>query len=226
MRHLAVQVIALALAACSSPPGRRSEVHAVGSAQARAPELQTVVQFLLGAAANDFHTHRSPGASRFRQLRIGRVVNPDGTGQYILCGQFLPAHGEGTADWTPFATIKTSGYEQWIGARAGSYCEESTVRWEDEVGDLSSSLRVALLRCDRAQARPSEGGGASAKNAQTADERGERGVHRTYGRPASYRDGIRRGRRPAMPRAYHWRYSREASRWMRRRRRRRSVQGR
>ncbi len=144
MRHPAVLVTALALTACSAPPGTRSEPHAASSAQALAPELQTVVQFLLGAAASEFHTHRSPEASRFRSVRIGRVVSPDGTGRYILCGQFLPAHREGTADWTPFATIKTSGYEQWIGAQAGGYCQSSSVIWEDKVGDLSSSLQSRL----------------------------------------------------------------------------------
>jgi hypothetical protein len=148
MRYPAVLVTALALNACSAPPGTRTESRAESSAQGLAPELQTVVQFLLGVAADEFHTHPSPGASRFRGVRLGRVVSPDGTGPYILCGQFLPAHGEGTADWTPFATIKTSAYEQWIGAQAGGYCQSSSVIWEDTVGDLSSSLqsRLASLR--------------------------------------------------------------------------------
>ena len=69
-----------------------------------------------------------------------------GEEQYLLCGLFLPAPESGNAEWMPFATIKTSGYEQWIGAQAVSYCQGSSVVWEE--GDLSSSLesRLASLR--------------------------------------------------------------------------------
>ena len=88
-----------------------------------APELQTAVQFLLGAAADDFHTHGSPRAALFRNVRIGHVVGSDGTRRYVLCGLCSPA---GKADWTPFATIKTSGYEQWIGVQAGAVLPEPT----------------------------------------------------------------------------------------------------
>ena len=46
------------------------------------------------------------------------------------------------------ATIKTSGYEQWIGVQAGGYCQSPPVVWDENVGDLSSSLasRLASLR--------------------------------------------------------------------------------
>jgi hypothetical protein len=65
----------------------------------------------------------------------------------MLCGEFLPAQEGGKAEWMPFATIKTSGYEQWIGAQAAGLCHGASVIW-DKVGDLSSSLqsRLALLR--------------------------------------------------------------------------------
>jgi hypothetical protein len=43
----------------------------------------------------------------------------------------------------PFATIKTSGYEQWIGAQAVGFCQRSSVIW-DKAGDLSSSLQSRL----------------------------------------------------------------------------------
>src|SRR6185503_1142506 len=54
-----------------------------------------VVQFLLAAAATDFHTHRPPDPVRFRDVRIGRVMTPGGEEQYMLCGQFLPAQEGG-----------------------------------------------------------------------------------------------------------------------------------
>jgi hypothetical protein len=145
MRYFAVLFATLVLAACSTAPATRSESQ--GVSPALAPELQRssldpVVQFLLTSAATDFHIHR-PSAVRFRDVRIGHVMTPSGEEQYMLCGQFLPAHEGGKAEWTPFATIKTSGYEQWLGAQAASFCQGSSVIWDKE-GDLSSSLQSRL----------------------------------------------------------------------------------
>jgi hypothetical protein len=147
MRFLAVLVITLVLAACSTAPATRSESQAVSPAQVLAPEVQRgsidpIVQFLLTAAATDFHT-RPPDPGRFRDVRVGHVMTPSGEEQYMLCGQFLPAQEGGMAKWTPFATIKTSGYEQWIGAQATAFCQRSSVIWDKE-GDLSSSLQSRL----------------------------------------------------------------------------------
>jgi hypothetical protein len=100
------------------------------------------VDFLLTAAATDFHAHRPPDPVRFRAVRIGRMTTVSGAAQYMLCGEFLPSADGGTANWTPFATIKTSGYEQWIGAQALGFCQGSGVAWDN--GDLSSSLQRRL----------------------------------------------------------------------------------
>jgi len=148
MRYLAVLFTALALAACSTAPVTRSETQAVSPARVLTPEPQkasidSVVQFLLAAAATDFHTHRPPDPVRFRDVRIGHVMTPGGEEQYMLCGQFLPAREGGDAEWTPFATIKTSGYEQWNGAQAAGFCQQSSVIWDKE-GDLSSLLQGRL----------------------------------------------------------------------------------
>ncbi|SRR6266496_3292454 len=152
MRYLAILFTTLGLAASSTAPVTPGESQAVSPIQARAPELQqasidSVAQFLLTAAATDFRTHRPRDSVRFRNVRIGHVVTPSGKERYMLCGQFLPAQEGSTAEWTPFATIKTSGYEQWIGAQAAGFCRGSSVIW-DKVGDLSSSLqsRLASLR--------------------------------------------------------------------------------
>ena len=148
MRYLAVLSATLVLAACSTAPVTRSGSPAASPAQVLTPELQKasidpVVQFLLTAAATDFHTHRPPDPVRFRDVRIGHVTTQSGEKRYMLCGQFLPAQGGGNAQWTPFATIKTSGYEQWVGASAAGFCQGSSVIW-DNVGDLSSSLQSRL----------------------------------------------------------------------------------
>jgi len=137
MRYLAVLFTTLGLAACSRASVTRSESQAVSST------IDSVGRFLLTAAATDFHTHRPPDPVRFRDVRIGQVMTPSGEEQYILCGQFLPAQEGGKAEWTPFATIKTSGYEQWIGAQAAVVCQGSSVIW-DKVGDLSPSLQSRL----------------------------------------------------------------------------------
>jgi hypothetical protein len=115
-------------------PVTRSESQAVSPA---------VVQILLTAAATDFHTHRPPGPVRFRDVRTGYLITPSGEKEYRLCGQFLPAQEAGKAEWTPFATIKTSDYEQYLGAQAAAYRQDSSVIW-DNVGVLSSSLQSRL----------------------------------------------------------------------------------
>jgi len=120
----------------------------VSPAATPAPEQQktsvdSVLDVLLTAAATDFHTHRPPDPSGFRGVRLGHVLTPDGGTQYMLCGEFLPAQKEGTAQWTPFTTIKTSGYEQWLGGQAAGFCRDSSVIW-DKVGDLSSLLQSRL----------------------------------------------------------------------------------
>lgn len=148
MRYLAILFATLVLAAWSMAQVTRSDSPAATPTQALAPGLQkasidSVAQFLLSAAATDFHLHRPQDPVRFRDVRLGRSINPKGEDQYMLCGQFLPAQEGGKAEWTPFATIKTSGYEQWIGGRAAGFCQDSTVIW-DKMSDLSSLLQSRL----------------------------------------------------------------------------------
>lgn len=101
------------------------------------------MEFLLRSAANDFHAH-PPVVERFRHVHFGHALTPAGAKQYQLCGEFLPQAGEGKAKWTPFATIKTSGFEQYLGVQAASWCRGSKfVQDRDE--DLSSSLQTRLV---------------------------------------------------------------------------------
>ncbi len=67
-------------------------------------------------------------------------MTPGGVEQYMLCGQFLSAREGGRPEWMLFATIKTSGYEQWVGARAAGFCQDPAVMW-DRVGDLAPALQ-------------------------------------------------------------------------------------
>ena len=141
MRYPAVLFATVVLAACNKAPVTRSDAQPVDPA---------VVQFLLAAAATDFHTHRPPDLGGFRDVRIGYVKTASGEAQYMLCGRFLPAQDAGNAEGTPFVTIKTSGYEQYTGAQAeATYCQRPSVIWGEE-GDLSALLQSRLDSLDRA----------------------------------------------------------------------------
>jgi proline iminopeptidase len=106
--------------------------------------IDSVVEYLVNAAATDFHTHGPKGPLRVRDVRMGHVAKPGGEKQYLLCGQFQSEQSGGQAEWTRFATIKTSGYEQWIGGPASGFCgERPSFAW-DEAGDLSSALQGRL----------------------------------------------------------------------------------
>lgn len=134
MRYLAILFATLCLAGCGTAPATG------GESQSASLTTDPVLQFLITAAATDFHTHRPSYPLRFRDVRMSHVMTPTGEEQYMLCGDFLPAQQGGKAEWTPFATIKTSGYEQWIGAQAAGFCQGSAVVW-DKAGDLTSALQ-------------------------------------------------------------------------------------
>lgn len=135
MRSFVALLTTLVLAACGTAPAARDQSHP------RNVSIDPAVEYLLTSAANDFHANRSMVPVRFRDVRSGYVVTADGTRQYRLCGEFLPAREGREGEWTRFATIKTSGYEQWLGGQAAPFCDAS-VTWDE--GDLSSSLQSRL----------------------------------------------------------------------------------
>lgn len=148
MRYLVALLAALSLAACSTAPGPRGSLPAGSTnpdqaAQLQDPTLLPVVQFLIHASASDFHDHRPPDPVRFRDVRLGHVMTARGEAQYMLCGEFLAAEAGDEAAWTRFATIKTSDYEQWLGAQAAGFCDGPAVAW-DKAGDLSNALLVEV----------------------------------------------------------------------------------
>jgi hypothetical protein len=144
VRYHVAFIVTLGLAACSVAPASRGQPQALGHAPAAAPapenaSLDSTLQFLLTAAATDFRDHRPPDPVRFRDVRLGHLTTPNGERRYMLCGQFLPAQDVDSATWMHFATIKTSGYEQWLGAQAVGFCQDPSVTWHS-VGDVSSAL--------------------------------------------------------------------------------------
>jgi hypothetical protein len=135
MRFLMALFTTLVVVACSTTPAAREQPHP------RNATLHPDVELLLTSAATDFHTHPAVYPARLRNVRSGYVVAADGTRQYRVCGEFLPAQAGGSAEWTRFATVRTSRYEQWIGGQAAPYCEAS-MTWDE--GDLSSELQSRL----------------------------------------------------------------------------------
>lgn len=143
MRTLAAFCVACLLAGCGSDQAPRSQPQAANTAPAQRASSEPPEQLLLAASAKDFHAHQPPYPARFRDVRFGHIVRPDGTKLYLLSGQFQPTQAKGEPEWTPFATIKTSDYEQLLGVQAKSYCEQTSIVWEEQK-DLSSSLKSQL----------------------------------------------------------------------------------
>jgi hypothetical protein len=143
MRYIVTLLVTLVFAACSRAPAshNQSQAESAGLApDAQKASTDSPVEFLLTASASDFHAHRRAFSTRFRGVRFGRFMTPAGAQQYMLCGEFLPQQEPDKAEWSPFATIRTSGYEQYVGAQAASFCQRPQVVW-DKDEDLSSTLQ-------------------------------------------------------------------------------------
>lgn len=95
----------------------------------------TVVQFLITSASYDFRNHQPPTPIDFRNVKIGYLISPNNEKTFVLCGEFLSR--ENKEKWINFTTIKTSGYEQYLGNMP--YCQEATVVLTDE--NLSVELK-------------------------------------------------------------------------------------
>jgi hypothetical protein len=97
----------------------------------------SVVQFLISSASSDFRNHQPPTPVDFRNVKIGYIRSPDNEKTFILCGEFLALENK---EWTEFTTIKTSGYEQYLGKTP--YCEDADMVLIDET--LSADLKNAF----------------------------------------------------------------------------------
>jgi len=144
--RLAVALLTLVLSASNMPGGHLAQPQARVIPLVAPEQISTAdspMEYLLTSAAKDFHAHPNPLPAGFRKVRFGHVMIPDGARQYRLCGEFLPQQKDGKAEWMSFATIKTSGYEQYIGTQAESFCQTGQfVRDTNE--DLSAELQSRL----------------------------------------------------------------------------------
>ncbi len=87
----------------------------------------TVIEFLITSASNDFRNHHPPTPIDFRHVKIGYIKSPNNEKTFVLCGEFLSQENK---EWTEFTTIKTSGYEQYLGKT--QYCQDATMILTDE----------------------------------------------------------------------------------------------
>ena len=97
----------------------------------------TVVQFLITSASNDFRKHQPPTPIDIRNVKIGYLKSSNSDKTFVLCGEFLSKENN---DWENFTTIKTSGYEQYLGKT--QYCQDATMVLSDK--DLSLELKSKL----------------------------------------------------------------------------------
>lgn len=130
-------VLSAVLLACGSTQAVNQADPQAAAAHAEATE------FLLSKAALDFNNPRAPKPVAFRKVRMSTAAAADGSTQYRLCGEYLAAQKEGgSQEWAAFATIKTSDYEQWLGAQSVSYCKGPGIR--SYAADLSAQLQRHL----------------------------------------------------------------------------------
>ena len=129
----------------SSWPGHAVTEAAVGlpSPTPKAQVAEAAKEYLLDSAAADFVEHQPPFPARFRRVRLGHVGDARKETSYRLCGQFLPtpAAGQPQEPWTAFTTVRTSGYEQYLGSGT-TYCTDPKIVWDS--GDLSLVLKERL----------------------------------------------------------------------------------
>jgi hypothetical protein len=115
-------------------------IAASGFCQSTETSSEVLVRYLIDSAAADFQAHGPSKSILFREVHVGHSVSSDGKKQYMLCGEFAPTQETGKSRWAHFVTIKTSGYEQYLGEQATSFCKGRAGEW-DIPKDLSSSLQ-------------------------------------------------------------------------------------
>lgn len=97
----------------------------------------SVIEFLIHSAAKDFNDHRPPTAIDVRNVKAG-YISSSKEPMYLICGELLSKE-ENT--WVQFVTIKTSGYEQYLGDNM--YCQKATFEKTDD-GRLSDKIKEKL----------------------------------------------------------------------------------
>lgn len=143
MEYFAALLSMLAFLPCGATPVPRERLQGTGVTPASGAPLATVVHDLLTASANDFHADPNSAPAqpiRFRDVHIKNIKSASGEARYVMCGEFMPAHGgDGWTAWVPFATVNTGRHGQRKGSHAAGLCQRSS-SIPRAGADLSSSL--------------------------------------------------------------------------------------
>lgn len=140
---LSFLLLTVVLTSCNSSQDKNaakagSDAHALAGTPTT--PLDSVVFYLLDVSAKDFHDHQPPVPVSFRNVHLKNLVGQNADDHYMICGQFLSQDKKDKDEWTEFATIKTSGYEQWIGSQSVGFCRDAKdVPYK--TNDLSSELK-------------------------------------------------------------------------------------
>jgi hypothetical protein len=136
MKHFLCIPVLVCLLGCSKAAGQSATQQYVASGQ----EPSTL---LIEASSTDFYQHTSKSI-QFRSVRLGYLLTPESEKQFLICGEFLPVEVGANGAWSRFATIRTDGYEQWLGAQAAGICDQASIVWEESQEDLSGRLKSAF----------------------------------------------------------------------------------
>jgi hypothetical protein len=124
LKAKAIAVCLTFILACNSQVNEQqsgTETSAVAPEDEKAESIpDSVIQFLIVSAAMDFNEHFPPTAVDFRNVEAG-YLSSETEKIYLICGEFLTQEKN---EWVVFTTIKTSGYEQYIGEN--EYCRKAT----------------------------------------------------------------------------------------------------
>lgn len=100
----------------------------------------TLKTFLVNSTVQDFYKNRQNGVVGFRNVFLKLYERET----YLICGEFITIDKEKAEKWVDFATLKTEGYELWIGGNATAYCNDAktiTTSTEDLATLLNSQLK-------------------------------------------------------------------------------------
>ena len=116
---IAFMLFTIVLVSCNpNNKNEKIESSTVSSVNVIIPD--SVVQFLIMSASSDFKNHQPPTPTDFRNVKIGYLASDKTEKIYLLCGEFI---SKDENKWVEFTTIKTSGYEQYLGKT--QYCQDA-----------------------------------------------------------------------------------------------------
>lgn len=138
-----ITILSISLPACNSKVNDEEESKTKTQIDSAKPEVNesipdSIIQFLITSSATDFNEHKPPTVIDVRNIKVG-YISTDNEKMHLICGEYLSQEKN---EWESFTTIKTSGYEQYIGTT--TYCKDATfIKTDSE--KLSEEIKNKLL---------------------------------------------------------------------------------